>query len=182
MLEAGATLLAVAAAVAAGSIVWFTLRTGIGPVPSMGRARRAMLAAAAVAPDGDVVDPGSGWGTLAIAFARRFPTRRVVGYEVSWLPWLVSVALARALGLRNVSFRRADFATADLSRAAVLACFLFPRGMDQIAQRLRRGDCNAALVISNTFALPGFTPAGVIPLDDLYRSKVYVYRAPWAPA
>ena len=171
----------VACIAAALSIVWFTWRTGIAPMPTTPRACRAMLAATQDAPAGDVVDLGSGWGTLAIAFARQHPQRRVIGYEMSWLPWAASVTLARALRLRNLSFRRADFLHADLSQAGVLLCFLFPRGMQAVAQRLRHGDCPRALVVSNTFALPGFAPAAVVSLDDLYRTKVYVYR-PVAPA
>jgi ribosomal protein L11 methylase PrmA len=75
---------------AAASIIWFSLATGIGPVPSTRRARQAMLAVVQAAPAGPVMDLGSGWGTLAIAAARRFPEREVVGYELSWVPWAVS--------------------------------------------------------------------------------------------
>jgi hypothetical protein len=78
-------LVALAIGIAAvGSIVWFTLRLGIAPMPSSARACRAMITACENAPPGPVVDLGSGWGTLAIAFARRYPGRRVVGYELSW--------------------------------------------------------------------------------------------------
>jgi hypothetical protein len=91
------------------SLIGFTISTGIAPMPSSTAACRAMRAAVAAAPDGPVVDLGSGWGTLAISVARVDPGRRVIGYEVSWFPWLVSVALARVLRLSNVRFVRADF-------------------------------------------------------------------------
>ncbi len=167
-----------AAALAAATIVSCALRTGIAPMPSTPRACRAMLDAAADAPAGPVVDLGSGWGTLAIGFARRHPDREVIGYELSWVPWLVSSLLKRTLRLHNLSFRREDFLRAKLPAGAVLLCFLFPRGMQALASKLAREGCAAALVVSNTFALPGWRPHAAVTLDDLYRTRILVYRPP----
>jgi hypothetical protein len=162
------------------SIVVSTLRIGISPMPSSARARRAMLAAAEGTPDGTVIDLGSGWGTLAIAFARRHPGRTVVGYELSWVPWAVSVALKHLLGLRHLSFRREDFRRAAWPPASVVLCYLFPRGMHDLAQLIETpGGPRPSLLVSNTFALPSVPADEVITLDDVYRTRVYVYR--WAP-
>ena len=158
------------------SIVASTLRIGISPMPSSARARRAMLAALAGAPPGPVVDLGSGWGTLAIACARRHPGRTVVGYELSWVPWAVSCLLKQLLRLPNLSFRRADFRQADLSNASVLLCYLFPRGMRGLADQLQAQGLRPALLVSNTFALPSVPADEVLRLDDLYRTPVYIYR------
>jgi hypothetical protein len=169
-----------AAFLVALSIVVSTLRIGISPMPSSARARRAMLDAAAGTPDGAVIDLGSGWGTLAIAFARRHPGRTVIGYELSWVPWAVSVVLKHLLGLRHLSFHRQDFRQAELPSAGVVLCYLFPRGMHDLA-RLLEGDAGPgpSLLVSNTFALPSFAADEVIVLDDVYRTRVYVYR--WVP-
>jgi hypothetical protein len=168
----------VIAFLAAASIVWFSLKTGIAPVPSTARARRAMLAAVQAAPAGPMLDLGSGWGTLAIAVARRFPEREVIGYELSWVPWAVSGLLQRAMGLDNLSFRREDFMRADVSKASVLLCYLFHQGMQRLADKLAREGAPAVLV-SHTFALPpSWQPDEIIPLNDLYRSRIYVYRWP----
>jgi hypothetical protein len=157
------------------SIVWTTLRVGISPMPSSGQARRAMLAAAAGAPQGTIVDLGSGWGTLAIACARAWPERTVIGYELSWLPWLVSMLFKHLLRLPNLELRREDFFHADLRHAAVLLCYLFPRGMQELAHKLR-SEAAHPLVISNTFALPSFEPDEVVQLHDLYRTRIFLYR------
>jgi hypothetical protein len=169
------------AVLAATSIVWFTVRIGIAPMPSSKRARRAMLAAAAAAPDGPIVDLGCGWGTLAIVFARRYPGREVIGYELSWIPWLVSLLRKRALRLHNLSLRREDFLHADLPAAAVLLCYLYPRGMRDLSDKLERDGGNPAAIISNTFALPSARPDKVFQLDDVYRTRIYLYRWPDDP-
>src|SRR5688500_1262248 len=175
MLLVDIAIIAAACGVAA-SIVWFSLKTGIVPMPSSARACRAMLAAVTDAPPGPIVDLGSGWGTLAIMAARKYPGRDVVGYELSWVPWLVSVLLKHVLGLRNLSLRRADFLNADLRPAAVLLCYLFRRGMRDLARKLEREGRRPAVLVSNTFALPSHPADEVITLDDAYRTPIYVYR------
>ena len=65
------------------SIVLTSMKTGISPSPSSGKAVRAMLAAIEDSGTGPIVDLGSGWGTLVIALAGKYPNRQVVGYELS---------------------------------------------------------------------------------------------------
>ncbi len=138
-----------------------------------------MLAAAAPtleSAEGPIMDLGSAWGSLAIAFARAHPQRQVIGYELSFLPWLVSLAWARLAGLSNLRFHRADFRQAELGSAAVLLCYLFRRGMQELANQLSH-EASRPLLISNTFALPSTPADEVITLDDLYRTRIYVYWA-----
>lgn len=166
---------------AAASVVWFSIRTGISPMPSSSKACRAMLAAVAGAPEGPVVDLGSGWGTLAIRCARQYPGRLVVGYELSWVPWLVSVLLKHLLNLPNLSFHRQDFRCVELRPYAVLMCYLFQRGMQDLERKLDDEGWRPALIVSNTFALPSVRPHEVATLDDLYRTRIYVYRQAAVP-
>jgi hypothetical protein len=171
-----AAIALVFAALGAVSIVLFTFTTGVGPVPTSGKATQAMLDAVGSAPPGRVLDLGSGWGTLAVACARRFPQREVIGYERSWVPWAVASLARRMLRLQNLSFHRADFLEVNLSgENTVLLCYLFRRGMQRVADKLAR-EGPPALLVSNTFSLPSATPDEVTRLDDLYRTRIYVYR------
>ena len=171
----------VLACAAALSIVASSLRVGIAPMPSSLRAGSAMLEAVGALQAGTVVDLGSGWGTLALRFARKHPQCRVIGYEISPVPWAVSSVLKHALRLKNLSFVRRDFLQADLPERAVLLCYLFPAGMQALAVKLKADGCRPALIVSNTFALPGREAQAVIRLDDLYRTPIYVYRGHAAP-
>ena len=68
----------------------YTQRVGISPMPTLGRARRAMLEQIPAEATGAIYELGCGWGTLAIPLARRHPKARVIAYEVSPVPWLVA--------------------------------------------------------------------------------------------
>jgi hypothetical protein len=123
-----------------------------------------------------IVDLGSGWGHFIIPLAMKYPDRQFIGYELSFIPWCVSLLIAKCLGLKNLSVYRQDFLKADLSVASIAICYLFPGGMAALAAKLA-GEKNAIrYVISHNFALPGYQAEQTIQLDDFYRSPVYRYR------
>ncbi|XOZ35064.1 hypothetical protein ACMDCT_07475 [Halomonadaceae bacterium KBTZ08] len=175
-MEAAALVVLGLVLVVAASILWSTLRTGMPPMPSIGRAPGVMLALVETPPDGAIVDMGSGWGTLAIRCARRFPQTPVIGYEVSFFPWLVSVLLARLMRLDNLRFYRRDFRNAELDGVEVVLCYLMPAGMQAVQQRLARDPGSVRWVISHCFALRGREPETLRELPDLYATPVYRYR------
>lgn len=161
------------------SIVWYTMRTGISPMWSSGKACQVMVGAIEQPADGPLIDLGSGWGTLVIPLARKYSPHRVIGYELSWFPWLVSLILKYSLRLDNLTLYRKDFRKADLSNASVLYCYLFPGGMHSLEEKLKRELSSEMIIVSNTFALPSCQPAKVIRLKDIYRTPIYVYS--WRP-
>ena len=161
------------------SIVWTTLKTGISPMMSSAKACQAMLASIDVPVNGSLIDLGSGWGTLVIAVARKYPHQQVVGYELSWFPWLVSIIRKYSYRLDNLTLYRKDFKNAELSNAAILFCYLFPEGMVALHKKLDRELLNEILIVSNTFALPSCHPTKVVRLKDIYQTPIYVYY--WQP-
>ena len=102
------------------SVVWFALKIGISPMPSSAKAKRAILTASEAAAEGIIIELGSGWGTLIFALARKYPHRRVIGYEISWLPWLYTYLYKSIFRLHHVEIYRQKFLTADLSSASLL--------------------------------------------------------------
>lgn len=157
-------------------IVLTSMKTGISPSPSSGKVSRAIAAAAENSGTGPIMDLGSGWGTLVVALAKKFPHRQVVGYELSLVPWLFSSIRKYVSGLNNLTLYRRDFLHADLSGAAVLTCYLFPGGMVSLKDKLERDNINDVLIVSNTFALPASEPIKVIRVKDMYRTPIYLYR------
>jgi hypothetical protein len=103
----------------------------------------------------------------------------VIGYELSWFPWLVSIIRKYSLRLDNLTIYRKDFTKADLGNASILICYLFPGGMVALHEKLKRELFNEILIVSNTFALPSCQPVRVTRLKDVYYTPVYVYH--WQP-
>jgi hypothetical protein len=165
----------------------YTIRTGISPVPTTPRVAAEIFAAcppeSLIPPEaGNVVyELGSGWGNLAMALAKRFPERAVVGYELSPLPWLVSRLLLRLRPRPNLALHRADFMAADLGDAALVVCYLYPGAMRRLREKLERELPAGALVVSNAFLVPGWRPTSVRHATDQYESPVYLYRMPPEP-
>lgn len=160
-------------AAGAGSIIAFTLRLGISPMPTSPKVRAAMLSLVPPETRGAVHELGAGWGGLALALARQCPDARVVAWELSWVPWAVAVIRARLACLPNLEVRRADFFAADLREASVLVCYLFTGAMRRLDEKLRRELPGAPLVVvTNTFLLHGWPEERAIVVDDLYRTRV----------
>lgn len=59
-----------------------------------------------------------------------------------------------------------------------MVCYLCPGGMTRVRGKLEAELRPGALVISNTFAMPDWSPEHTITLDDLHRTPVYRYRVP----
>lgn len=162
------------------SILYSTLRTGVPPMPSSWRSRRALLDCLAETVPGQpsvtLVDLGSGWGGVAIAMARRFPEHRVEGYEVSWLPWLFSRLLKALLRLNNLTLYRGDFNKAALREARYLVTYLNPHSMVRLRQRLDQPQAPIRTLFSIGFALPDAQSERVVRVNELFNTPIYQYR------
>ena len=158
------------------SIVWSTLKVGISPMPSSRKARNAIIKLIDDTGNGPVYELGSGWGGLALLLAKRFPKRSIISYEVSFIPWLISVIFQKLLRIDNLKIYRKDFLRADLSEAEVIVCYLHTEGMQQIADKLKDEEQGNCFLISSTFALPGYPIDRSVQINDFYKSPVYRYR------
>ena len=160
------------------SIVVYSVRTGISPMPSTARARARLLAALPQDPTGPIYELGSGWGTLAFALADRFPHCEVIGYELSPVPFLVASLRQRLFPRANLSFWRKDLFAAPLAGAAIVVCYLCPPLMRRLAHKLQSEAKPGTIVASNTFSIPVWPAAEIHPLHDLYDNRIYLYRVP----
>jgi len=158
------------------SIVWSTFRVGISPMPSSKKARDAIIAMMADTGAGPIYDLGSGWGGLVILLAKKYPDRKIVGYEVSFVPWLVSIFFKKIFRLDNLEIYQQNFLLADLSDASVLVFYLHTNGMREIAQKLTAERRSGGFLISNNFALPSCQPETSMQVNDFYKSPIYRYR------
>ena len=127
--------------------------------------------------DGRAYELGTGWGGLARVLGRHMPESQIVGYELSPLPWLLSRLMLALRGPDNVTLRFGDFSAVPLSDAALVACYLSPQLMAELAPKLKAELRPGTWVVSSTFALPGWTALTETRLDDIHATPIYLYRA-----
>lgn len=165
------------------SVAWIVLvswKNGISPMPAS-KAVRLVVAEEVnrITGYGNIIEAGSGWGTLGMEVIRRCPGTRLIGIENSSIPlWFsqwISVWFSRATMHNRVSFRRGDIYQSSYRDADIVLCYLFPGAMERLAEKFRQELPPGAVVISICFALPGRLPVRTITCKDRLRTKVYVY-------
>jgi hypothetical protein len=172
-----AGLVIVGLAVAGGLlVVVYTLWYGISPMPTSLRVRRVLLGMLPADPGGPVVELGAGWGSLAFPLARRWPGRPVTAYEVSPVPWLFMRLRLAVRPCPNLRIVRRDFFRDDLSGTTLAVCYLYRGAMRRLRAKFETELPAGAMVLTHTFAVPGWLPETVVRAGDLYRTPVYRYR------
>lgn len=137
----------------AGSILLWQFITGVPPMPSRAVEAAdvvALLRQATLPPEPIIYELGSGWGSLVIALAKAFPQAQIRGIELSPLPYWV--ARWRTRRLSNVSLRRANFFTCDLSDASAVTCYLMIKPMPRVAALLDHSLKPRTPVVTLTFS------------------------------
>ena len=159
---------------------YYTLRVGITPMPSSRKAVSAMIGIIPSNLKGTIVDLGAGWGTLGYPVAKAFPEATVVGYELSPIPWAYSRIKQFVARRRNLTFKRKGISEVDLSTVDIVLVYLQPRAMRRLSPKLRDELKPGALVLSNSFPLPGWEQSAVYELSTHRLStsrRVYAYEA-----
>ena len=55
-------------------------------------------------------------------------------------------------------------------------CYLYPGAMRQLKEKFIKELKPGTMIISNTFAIPGWIPQQVWEVNDLYKTKIYRYE------
>ncbi len=120
-------------------------------------------------------DLGSGDGRILLALAQNSQAR-VIGYEVSFLVYLVSHVRVLFSGLRRrIEVHYGDFFSKNFSSADWVFCFLTPSAMKKLAPKFRAELTPGAWIVSYAFSIPGWVPERVDkPTQD--SLPIFVYR------
>lgn len=142
-------------------------------VPVFKRDIERVLKLADVKDNDMVYDLGSGDGRIVIAIAHNSQAS-VVGFEISFLPYLWSKLKILFLGLpQRVEVRFGDFLSRDLSQASVIFCFLTPMAMKKLSPKFRKELKKGTRIISYSFKIPDWEPTMIDRLDK--RMSIYKY-------
>ena len=156
----------------------YTVISGISPVPTTPRVKAKMLEAGPERFKGTILDLGSGWGTLAYAFAKQYPEALVIGYELSPIPWCFCKVRQWYKPQPNLLFQRKDYRKVSFTQADLIVCYLFTRGMRELRPKLEQELTPGAWVISNTFAVPEWEPERIDTAADQYETRIFIYQMP----
>ncbi len=134
----------------------------------------AFMDAVQMKPGQTMVDLGCGDGRVLRKVRKRWEVD-CIGYELNLLAYLR--ARLKCLGMKDVEIRLSSFWKADLSRADVVFCYLFPDVMKDLSAKLKASLKPGAVVVSCNFVLPNFTPRQVLrPGNSLHNDPIYIYR------
>lgn len=121
-----------------------------------------------------VVDLGCGDGGLLRQLARARPDCEFVGVEHAPLPWLL--ARLRTARLDNVYVRYGDLWKLQLGLFDVAYAFLSPAPMPDLWRKATAEMAPGALLISNSFPVPGVAPDATAEVGDRRGTRLHVYR------
>jgi len=120
-----------------------------------------------------IVDLGSGWGTLLLPLAQKFPQHEFVGIERAFTPFMVSSLRARKLP--NLSFVHDDFFKYDLAETNIVILFLIGFMMPKVTQKCVKELPKGAMVYASRFALTDVQADKVVKLGSKMETY-YVYE------
>ena len=174
-------LLAVIFVVSLLGIYWLISSCGdryAPPICCCGKLKEGLLADISdyleKAPAGKtLVDLGSGWGTLLLPLAKRFPQHKFVGVERAFTPYHVSCVRGR--GLSNLEFIKGDLFDYHLGKIDVAISFLIGFIMPAITQKFKDELPKGAIVYAPRFPLADIKPDRVVDLGNKMET-FFVYQ------
>lgn len=158
-------------------ILIFTLITGVPPMPTN---RLVMPVMFDMIPRHETpkiaYDLGCGWGGLAFALATRFPDARVIGIELSPLPWLYCKLRQVVQRRPNLEIHYGNFLRMPLGDADLIFCYLMIGAMRRLTTKLDQESRDGTVVIANSFAFQDWLPEDVRVVQGAMSAWVYRYR------
>jgi SAM-dependent methyltransferase len=154
------------------AIFWRTDRSRV-PLYLSNAATAAAVATALPPGPGKFVDLGCGDGALLRRLARLRPDCQFLGIEHAPLPWLW--ARLAAIGLANCQIRHGDFWRQTLGPFDLVYAFLSPAPMPRLWAKARAEMKPSALLVSNSFPVPGVRPENTLEVADRRATQLFCY-------
>lgn len=146
------------------------------PVPTVGGVKEGMLKGTEEyiknMPHATVVDLGSGWGSLLLPLAAKYPQHTFIGYERVWLPYIVSRWRTRKLS--NIKIYRQDFFTADFTDADAILCFQLASIMQKLLPYLQKHISKTVRIYVNRYPFKDLEPLEKVSVEGDY-AVYYAY-------
>ncbi|MDD5071310.1 MAG: hypothetical protein PHQ42_01090 [Patescibacteria group bacterium] len=121
--------------------------------------------------DGVIYELGCGEAGFLRAARKKFPKAKLVGFEYSFLPYLIA-RIQNSLSKSKIIIKKKDIFKVDLSQADVLYCYLNNLTMKKLEDKIKAEGKPGLKIISYQFPFPEIKPEEV--LED-GKDKIYFY-------
>tara|TARA_B100000989_G_C19398450_1_gene408847 strand:+ start:271 stop:687 length:417 start_codon:yes stop_codon:yes gene_type:complete len=119
-----------------------------------------------------IVELGSCWGNIAFTLSKKYKDCRVIGYEISILPYLFSKALCLK---DNITFILGDFFHYSLSKADVIILHQSSSVVSDLKDKLNKELKSQAVVYSIAHPIIGWVPKKKIKVKNTKNTYIYEY-------
>lgn len=158
-------------------IFWQEQSLGVSVMPTTPQVSHLLMEACPAQVRGDIIEPGSGWGGLALKLAHKYPQNRVIGYEMSFVPYWISVIRSKLFSSGgNLAFVQKNFYDVSFKETGLVVCYLSNPHMAKLEEKFRRELPHGALVISSTFHCPLWKPVRTIDIKRLFNAQIFIYE------
>jgi len=145
-------------------------------MPTPKKARQEIIRLLPKDHNGTIFELGSGWGTLVFPISKHYPKCKVLGFEASPVPWIISILLQKVFfRFSNLCIFRRDFFDTSLKEASLIVCYLYPGAMQRLKEKFQTELKPGTLIVPYTFSVPEWKPFKVYEMDDFYCSRLYLY-------
>ncbi len=121
----------------------------------------------------NIVDLGSGSGTVLFALRKKYEHIPLTGYELAILPYLYA-CVKNSLRKSRIDFKLKNFFWDDLTGYDTVFCYLMPETLEKVIKKLQSYDKRFTL-ISNAFCSNIVKPEQEIPIQGS-KTKIFVYK------
>ena len=168
-----ASLMTLLGIIAVAVIFWQERSLGVSVMPTMPQVSRLLMAECPAQVNGNILELGSGWGGLASKLARKYPQNKVIGYEMSLVPYWISKIFSSA---KNLEFVRKNFYDASFKDAGLVMCYLSNPHMAKLEDKFLKELPQGAQVISSTFYCPHWKPVRTQEIKRMFNAQIFVYE------
>lgn len=156
-------------------VVACSLKNGIGPMPTSPKVKNILLEHLP-AVSGIIYELGSGWGTLTFSLSKKYPQCKLIAFENSPIPYLFSKIRHLFFRSNRLQIKWQNFYHVDLHEVDMIVCYLYPGAMLRLKTQFEKELKQGCWVVSHTFAVPGWKPYKTYETNDMYRTKIYIYK------
>jgi precorrin-6B methylase 2 len=144
-------------------------------LPTKPKQRRHLIDNLELKQNATCYDLGCGDGTLLFALARKFPTAKAIGYEISLLPFLIGT-IRKFIGgkkYKNVSLRFGNLFLKNLSEADLVLVFLLDKSYPKLKKKFSEELKDNAKIVVEAWPMPGIEPKKRLKEENLLPVFIY---------